>query len=121
LTPEEVRALYQRYGVESPNGRGGGPAHAGGGGAARPAAQSGGEAPDRAPREPRYDVAVVWKLLPSGDLEPVKLKTGITDHTYTEVTQVLQGGPLNEGDELVTGAKTVRATSSPIGGPPRRR
>jgi hypothetical protein len=64
---------------------------------------------------------VVWKLLPDGSLEPVKLKTGITDHTFTELTQVLQGGALKEGDELVTGAKSVRANAgSPLGGPPRR-
>jgi HlyD family secretion protein len=117
LKPEEVRALYQRYGIEAPSGR---PASASAATAPRPAAQPGGNPTDRAPREPRFDVAVVWKLLPDGNLQPVKLKTGITDHTFTELTQVLQGGGLNEGDELVTGAKTVRATSSPIGGPPRR-
>ena len=117
LKPEEVRALYQRYGIEAPAGRAASGSSAG---APRPAAQPGGSQVERAPREPKYDVAVVWKLLPEGSLQPVKLKTGITDHTFTELTQVLQGEPLKEGDELVTGAKTVRATSSPIGGPPRR-
>ena len=115
LKPEEVRALYQRYGIEAPGGR-----SAQAKPAATPRPQQGAGPAERAPREPKFDVAVVWKLLPDGNLEPVKLKTGITDHTYTELTQVLQGGGLNEGDELVTGAKTVRATSSPMGGPPRR-
>ena len=120
LKPEEVHALYQRYGIEAPGGRSAAsPAKAAG--ASRPAGQQGGSPAERAPREPRYDVAVVWKLLPDGNLQPVKLKTGITDHTYTELTQVLQGGALNEGDDLITGAKTARpAGSSPIGGPPRR-
>ncbi len=113
LKPEEVRALYQRYGIEAPAARAAAAAPT-------PAAQQGGSPAGHAPREPKYDVAVVWKLLPDGTLQPVKVKTGITDHTYTELDQVLQGGPLNAGDELVTGAKTVRATSSPIGGPPRR-
>ncbi len=122
LKPEEVRALYQRYGIEAPAGRAGagGGAHARACGAPRPAGQQGGNPAEHAVREPKQDVAVVWKLSSDGNLQPVKLKTGITDHTYTELTQVLQGGPLKEGDELITGAKTVRATSSPIGGPPRR-
>ena len=119
LPADEVRALYKRYGIEAPSGRTA--AASGSAGALRPAAQPGGSPAERAPREPRYDVAVVWKLSADGNLSPVKIKTGITDHTYTELTQVLQGGPLNENDELVTGAKSVRATSgSPLGGQPRR-
>ena len=59
------------------------------------------------------DVAVVWKLRPDKTLEPVRIRTGITDHTVTEVAQVLNG-QLNEGDELVTGAVTaVRAPRAP--------
>jgi len=104
LKPEEIRALYQQYGVEAPGGT-------------RPAAPAGASG---APRQPKYDVAIVWKLRPDNTLQPFKLKTGITDHTYTELTQALQGGELKEGDELVTGAKTVRATGSPVGGTPRR-
>ena len=119
LKPEEVRSLFQRYGIEAPGGRSGAsPAKAAA--ASRPPAQQGGSPAERAPREPRYDVSVVWKLLPDGNLQPVKLKTGITDHTFTELTQVLQGGGLNEGDELVTGAKAARTASSPVGGMPRR-
>ena len=45
---------------------------------------------------------MVWKLRPDKTLEPVRIRTGITDHTVTEVAQVLNG-QLNEGDELVTG------------------
>ena len=46
---------------------------------------------------------MVWKLRPDKTLEPVRIRTGITDHTVTEVAQMLNG-QLNEGDELVTGA-----------------
>jgi HlyD family secretion protein len=63
---------------------------------------------------PKYDTSIVWKLLPNNIVEPVRVKIGITDHTYTELVQVLNG-ELNEGDALVTGA--VQSRSS--GGPPR--
>jgi HlyD family secretion protein len=62
-------------------------------------------------RTPRVDVAVVWKLRPDGTLEPVKIRTGITDHTVTEVAQVLNG-QLSEGDELVTGGMTATSTAT---------
>jgi hypothetical protein len=35
-------------------------------------------------------------------LEPALVKTGITDHTNTEIAQVLKGS-LQPGDQLVTG------------------
>ena len=69
-------------------------------------------------RTPRVDVAVVWKLRPDKTLEPVRIRTGITDHTVTEVAQVLNG-QLNEGDELITGgvAGSSAATRAPgLGG-----
>lgn len=62
-------------------------------------------------RIPRVDVAVVWKLRPDGTLEPVRIRTGITDHTVTEVAQVLNG-QLNDGDELVTGGMTASSTAT---------
>jgi hypothetical protein len=60
------------------------------------------------------DVSVVWKLRPEKTLEPVRIRTGITDHTVTEVAQVLNG-QLNEGDELITGgtAASPGATRAP--------
>jgi len=54
------------------------------------------------------DVAVVWKLMPDKTLKPVQVKIGITDHTVTEVAQVLHGD-LKEGDEVIIGAATARA------------
>ena len=61
---------------------------------------------------------MVWKLRPDKSLEPVRIRTGITDHTVTAVVQVLNG-QLNEGDELVTGgvAASSAATRAPgLGG-----
>jgi hypothetical protein len=52
----------------------------------------------------------------------VKVKTGITDRTVTEIAQVVQG-QLNEGDQVVTGASKAKApaASSPLGGGTPRR
>jgi HlyD family secretion protein len=47
-------------------------------------------------------VAMLWKLAADKTLQPVIVKTGITDHTNTEIAQVLKGD-LQQGDELVTG------------------
>jgi HlyD family secretion protein len=59
-------------------------------------------------------VATLWKLDQSNALEPVVVKTGITDHTNTEVAQVLKGS-LQQGDQLVTGrlgGSTLKNSSS---------
>jgi hypothetical protein len=72
----------------------------GGGGGDQP----GGGNPGAAPREQRTDTAIVWKRLADGKtLQPVQIKTGITDHTVTEVVQVMKGS-LNPGDEVVVGS-----------------
>jgi hypothetical protein len=48
----------------------------------------------------------------------VRIKTGITDHTFTEVVQDLNG-ELKAGDELVTGVAQGRAsTTAPRPGGP---
>jgi HlyD family secretion protein len=54
-------------------------------------------------RGARPDMATVWKLRADKTLEPVRIKTGITDHTVTEVVQVTKG-ELKEGEELVIGS-----------------
>jgi HlyD family secretion protein len=132
MSAEEVRALYKQYGListpQTPGqqasgqaagtqtvgaaGAQGGSGDTGAAGKQRRArgegAQGGGGAADGAQQThtPRADVAVVWKLHPDKTLEPVRIRTGITDHTVTEVAQVLKG-QLNEGDELVTGGMTA--------------
>ena len=141
MTADQVRALYKQYGLTSGQQTGTQSASAAGNQADRAirvlpgnnaapaqkahrAAVAAVEKPDSKQRTPRADVAVVWKLRPDKTLEPVRIRTGITDHTVTEVAQVLKG-QLNEGDELVTGgmAASSGAARAPGlgGGPPRTR
>jgi hypothetical protein len=78
---------------------------------------------ERAPRDPRPDIAILWKMRADKTLEPVKVRTGITDYTNTELAQLLQG-ELKEGDQLVTGstAPARQQTGLPgTTGPQRRR
>jgi HlyD family secretion protein len=139
LPADEVARLYQQNGISAGSGgrgqQNGGSAE----GAQRwrerqqqqQSAQSaespgGGAAPKPEMREPASDVAVVWKLLPDKSIAPVQLRTGITDHTYSELVKVL-AGKLEPGEQLVIGSGDV-ARSQPrmgpgmgIGGGPRTR
>jgi HlyD family secretion protein len=132
LTADQIRALYEKYGLSSSDQVQAGqaastPSGAGASGKpsrARAQGSEGGGAATGPQRTPRMDVSVVWKLRPDKTLEPVRIRTGITDHTVTEVAQVLRG-ELNEGDELVTGAAATSAPSAARppglgGGSPRR-
>ena len=63
------------------------------------------------------DTAVIWKLAADKTLEPVQIKAGITDHTNTEVAQVLKG-TLDPVDQVVigsanAGSKPQAATTAP--------
>ena len=49
------------------------------------------------------DAVLIWKLGADKTLEPVQIKAGITDHTVTEVAQVLKG-TLNPADQVVIGS-----------------
>jgi HlyD family secretion protein len=118
LSPEEVRALYQQYGIRESGGppaqKSGAPDKAatpGATGPASPAARSEGQGP-------RYETQVVWKQRADKSLEPVRIKTGITDHTFTELVQQLNG-ELKPDDQLVTGVAQGRASSGAprMGGP----
>jgi HlyD family secretion protein len=121
LPAEEIRALYQKSGIpENAGGRTQPNARAESSPAAAPRPQTagtrkGGSASgDSTPREsqvPRYDSQVVWKLAADKSLQPVRIKTGITDHTFTEVVQDLNG-ELKAGDELVTGVAQGRASAT---------
>lgn len=127
MKAEEIRALYQRYGLDS--GRPAQVASTEGPSAGEASAkqyrapsegQQGGGSETAQPRTPRLDVAVLWKLRPDKTLEPVRIRTGITDHTVTEVAEVLKG-ELKEGEELVTGSMTAKAAMAPgMGGGVRR-
>src|ERR1051326_3535054 len=112
LSAEEIRSLYQKNGIPENAGSRAQGARAESSSAsappqtngARKSGASGGTATSRSyeSQAPRYDSQVVWKLAPDKSLQPVRIKTGITDHTFTEVVQDLNG-ELKSGDELVTG------------------
>ena len=110
MSPEEILALYTRYGIDV-------------GGQKKPAsddpaAAQAGAASQIAPRAPRADSAVVWKIHADNNIEPVKISLGITDHSYTEIAALLKG-ELKEGDEVVI--RSVVPKSSAPGGPGIRR
>lgn len=108
LSAEEIRALYRKYGIPESTG---------------PRAQSGKPASatgtdDAAElRGAKFDTQIVWKLLPDKTLQPVRIKTGITDHTFTELVQSLNGD-LKSDDDLVTGLAQGRASNAPRPGGP---
>ena len=125
LKIEEIRALYQKYGLDdnattsiASDSSGSGVtgkrdrAHAAVGQPSGTDTEQG--------RTPRFDVAVVWKLHSDQTIEPVKIRTGITDHTVTEVAEVVKG-ELNQGEELVTGSMSAGKTSAPAMGAAQRR
>jgi HlyD family secretion protein len=124
LSPDEIRALYQKQGIpegtgpqpQSPkaeNASVGGtrPQVAGARNGAATGVAGDSSSPGEEAQAPKYDTQIVWKLSSDKSLEPVRIKTGITDHTFTEVIQDLNGD-LKVGDELVTGVAQGRASAN---------
>jgi HlyD family secretion protein len=108
MAPEEILAVYKQYGIdggERIQGAADAPA-------ATTNAQLGGVA-QNAPRTPKTDTAVVWKLHPDNSMEPVKVALGITDHEYTQLKGPLKGD-LKEGDELII--RSVAPKNQALGG-----
>ncbi len=94
-------------------GANGGAASAGGYRAGQGGEQPGG---GMKPREGApTDVGIIWMQLSDKTLKPMQVRTGITDHTVTEIVQVLHG-ELKEGDELIIGAS--KSGSRPGGAVP---
>jgi HlyD family secretion protein len=87
LSPDEVHALYAKYGIADEQDR-----------------------PGVAPGS--SSTSVMWKQLADNTLEPVQVVTGITDHAFTEVKRVTKGS-VKPGDEVVTGAVAVGGGSAP--------
>jgi len=98
MSPEELLTTYRQYGIE------GGQHESSSTGSAESSVVQASEqapvAPQTAPRTPKTDTAVVWKLRSDNTMAPVKVALGITDHAFTEVTSVLKG-QLNDGDSVV--------------------
>ena len=90
MSSEEILAIYKQYGIES-----------------------GERLPGSAAAAPKADMAVVWKLRSDNTMEPIKVSLGITDHAFTEVTEVLKG-ELKEGDDLII--RSVVAKGQTLGG-----
>ncbi|MGZ4829374.1 MAG: efflux RND transporter periplasmic adaptor subunit [Candidatus Angelobacter sp.] len=100
LTAQQISDLYQKAGIAAAGG-----ARKGGKGTPQSSGQ-------------QATTAVVWKVNADKSVEPVQIKLGITDHTTTEVAQVMKGS-LNPQDQVVTGSaaanKTASATSAAPG------
>lgn len=111
LPPDKLKELYSKYGVSVSQPP------------LPPAAanKSGGNSREHAAPKPNNtgnsDAAVVWRFLPDKSLQPVQVHIGLTDHTYTALTS----GDLQPGDELVTGATSVKQETSGPGLTPQRR
>ncbi len=117
LPEEQRRALLAKYKIsDMASGKRGGGAGAapGQGGPTRGGSQQGG--PGGSGVSVRDDTAIVWKLRPDKTLEPVRIKLGVTDFTFT----ALKEGSLKPGDELVIGEISKGAKpatqQSPAGG-----
>jgi len=124
LKVEEIRALYQKYGLDDNTTTSIASDSSGSGVVGKrdrthPALPQPSESDTEQEGTPRLDIAVLWKLHPDQTIEPVKIRTGITDHTVTEVAEVVKG-ELKPGEELVTGSMTAGKTSAPSMGAQRR-
>jgi HlyD family secretion protein len=86
LTTDELAAAYAKNGITATAGKG---------------RKSGQQEPQTSGQAPAT-LAVIWKMGANKQLEPVQIKLGITDHTTTEVAQVLKGS-LSAGDQVITG------------------
>jgi len=95
LTAQQISDLYQKAGIAAASGRG-----------KKGAQQTGQQA----------STAVIWKMTAAKSLEPVQITLGITDHTMTEVAQVVKGS-LNPQDLVVTGAASSKSTSTATAAP----
>jgi HlyD family secretion protein len=96
LSPEEVRALYAKFGIQGSDGSA--------------SKHQDGKSPAR---ESPSETAVVWKLHSDRSLEPVKITLGITDHAFTEV-KAIERGELKEGEPVVI-RSTVANNQGPQG------
>jgi HlyD family secretion protein len=108
MAPEEILALYKRYGIEGFQGE-----QAGDHSAAAEGGNPASTGPQNLARAPKAETAVVWTLHPDNTVEPVKVSLGITDHAYTEVSSVL-AGELKEWDDVII--RSVVPKTSALGG-----
>jgi HlyD family secretion protein len=91
LTAQQIGDIYQKAGIAPTGARKGGKG-----------TQSSGQ---------QASTAVVWKLNADKSVEPVQIKLGITDHTTTEVAQVVKGS-LDPQDQVLIGSAAASKTAS---------
>ncbi len=96
-------------GGQGPRGGANAGAGAPGGG---PTAGAGGGVPRGSMRD---DWGIVWRLLPDRQLQPVRVKLGVTDFTFTAMKE----GNLKPGDDLVIGQST-KSNAAQQGGSQQR-
>jgi len=127
ISDDERKALFAKYGIpEEPRGAAAGhlaapgsnPAGPGPGATrAAPAGGQGGAAEPVRPSSQKDDWGVVWKFLPNMTLQPVRVRLGVTDFTFTEMKE----GTLKPGDNLVIAQSSKnnqgRTPSTPQRGP----
>jgi HlyD family secretion protein len=99
LTQQEISDAMQKAGIGGGAGRSGKSGQKG--------QQGSGQA---------QSMAVIWKMNADKSLEPVLIKLGITDHTTTEVAQVVKGS-LNPQDTVITGSAANKSASAPSAAP----
>ncbi len=111
LTAQQISDLYQKAGITASagarTGRKGGQGTQQASGQQTTAQQTAGQ---------QATTAVVWKLNADKSLQPVQIKLGITDHTATEVAQVVKGS-LNPQDLVITGSAASKTSSASTAAP----
>jgi HlyD family secretion protein len=120
LSDSERDALFAKYKIPNDNaaggGRGGNGAVAAGGGGDAGARRGGGGGRGngggaaRGPRPAagnRNDWGIVWKQLLDHSLQPIRVRQGITDFTFT----AMEEGDLKVGDRLIIGQSTSTAAA----------
>jgi HlyD family secretion protein len=121
LPPNELQSLYRKFGIpeEGEGAPPGSDAKAPGAGRG-PKTEDGSRTPTKPATGPKNEDRIIWKFVSRKTLEPVRIRTGITDHTNTELLQTLNGN-LKPGDALVTGVAQSRGSDKAAGpGGPRR-
>ncbi len=101
LTPQQISDAYAKAGIADFAARAG---------------KKSGQGMQQDHSSAQATTAVVWKMNPDKSVEPALIKLGITDHTTTEVAQVVKGS-LNAQDLVITGATPTKRASTASAAP----
>ncbi len=137
FTEDELKAIYEKYKIPYEDPRAQRVAGAGGASGASKAGGAGGQAAgggrppgDASPGSGqqraggmggnmggaasarRFGPQIIWKRLPNKELQPIMVRLGVTDYTFTELRGVVGSGELKQGDELIIGQSSSGSQSS---------